>query len=128
MADNTEMSNDVRSLSGTEPVSPIDEVVPENDTVYASDRDLGVVQLESWLSAEGGKLPAEDALNLLIPLYNALTNIHGKGIIHRGLSPYTVYIDKSGRLYLWDFCLSAVRTGGSELEAERFDGYSAQEQ
>lgn len=128
LSDFVDVCNEVRRMSVTEPVVPIEDVVEQDGTTYAIYRHLQVQTLERWLQTQGGILPAIDACDLFLPLFNALSNLHSRGIIHRGISPYTIYIDADNHLYMGDFCVSAARTGGSELEAELFNGYSAPEQ
>lgn len=128
LADFVDLCGEVKRLSATEPVIPVLDVVPEMGTAYAIYKSLPVVALETWLVRQGGKITAGEARELILPLLNSLSNIHSRGMIHRGISPYTVYIDKNGKLYLWDFSLAATRTGGCELLAELFNGYSAPEQ
>lgn len=128
LADYIDLCQTLKQLGQMEPVVPVETVFSANGTAYAVYKYLAVSQFEHWLSKQGGKLPVQQAQALFLPLCNALSNIHARGMIHRGISPYTVYIGKDGRLYLWDFCLGATRTGGSELQAELFNGYSAPEQ
>lgn len=128
MAEFIDLCNDIRQVSAVEPVVPISDMVGEQGTVYAVYPDFGLVPLEKWLAQQGGRLPVGESRERIIPLLNALSNLHAKGVIHRGISSYTVYADKNGDWYIWDFCLSATRTGESELEAELFHGYSAPEQ
>ena len=128
MSDFVDISNEIKRLSITEPVIPVENVLYENNTVYAVYSDLAVMPLETYLKENGGSLSLEKTKAMFLPLLGALNNIHSHGQIHRGVSPYTVYADADGRLYLWDFALSAVRTANSELEAELFSGYSAPEQ
>ena len=128
LADFMELCNEVRRLSVSDPVVPVDNMIGANNTVYIIKRHLDVITLEEYLIAKGGRLPFEEALELLIPLLNAVDNIHVHGVIHRGLSPYTVLVDNKGKMYIDGFALGATRTGGSELKAEFFNGYSAPEQ
>lgn len=128
MSDFVDICNEVKRMGVTEPVIPIENVLGDHGTVCAVYKDMNVVPLETWLAGQGGRLTAAEARDLLLPLFNTLSNIHARGVIHRGISPYTVYIGENGGLYLWDFCMSATRTAGSELEAELFNGYSAPEQ
>lgn len=128
MADFVDTCIEIKRLAVSEPILPIVAVLEDHGTAYAIFKDLQVVRLESWLTLQGGKLPVEQARSLLLPLLNSLSNIHARGIIHRGISPYTVYVDQANKLYLGDFCISAARTGDSELESELFNGYSAPEQ
>lgn len=128
MSDFVDVCNEVKRLSITEPVIPVEDVLYENNTVCAVYKAMEVLPLELWLKQRGGKLPLEQMQEMFMPLLSMLSNIHGHGQIHRGISPYTVYADRDAGLYLWDFSLGATRTSGSELEAELFNGYSAPEQ
>lgn len=128
MSDFVDICNEVKRLSITEPVIPIENVLYENNTIYAVYSDLHVTPLEAWLAREGGSISAERAMQMFLPLLNSLSNVHAHGQIHRGISPYTIYVDAHDRLYLWNFALSGTRTANSELEAELFSGYSAPEQ
>lgn len=128
LSDFGDVCNDVRRMGVTEPVIPIENVVVDAGTAYAVYKDVGAVSFEEWLGRQGGKLTVAEAREVLQPVFNTLSNIHSRGVIHRGISPKTIYVDADEKIYLWDFCMSATRTGGSELEAELFDGYSAPEQ
>lgn len=128
MSDYVDTCNEVKRLSVSDPVVPIENVVGENNTIYAVYKNLNLLSLEEFLVAEGGKLPVDDALDLIIPLFNAMDNIHLRGVIHRGLSPFTVFVSKNRKIYIDNFALSATRTADSELQAELFNGYSAPEQ
>jgi serine/threonine-protein kinase len=128
MSDFVDICNDIKRLGVTEPVVPIENVFSENNTVYAIYTGLDVVPLESFLKNKGGVLDYNRAISLILPVCNALGILHNHGQIHRGISPHTIYADKNGGLYLWDFALSATRTSGSELDAELFSGYTAPEQ
>ncbi len=128
MSDFVDLCNEIRRLALTEPVVPLENVLSENNTVYAIYKGLELIPLEKWLEKQGGRLPLRAAAGLLLPVCNALSAFHAQGQIHRGVSPHTVYIGQDGRALLWDFALSATRTAGSELNCELFSGYSAPEQ
>lgn len=128
LSDFVELCNEARRLSVSDPVIPVENMLGSNNTVYVIYTQLDVITLEEYIENRGGQLFYEDALDLLIPLLNGMDNIHLRGIIHRGLSPQTVMVDSNNRIYIDGFCLSATRTGGSELEAELFNGFSAPEQ
>ena len=119
----------VRRLGDTGQVIPIRHTFRANGTIYAVYSYLHVVNLESHLARKGGSLPVAEALRLLSPLFDMVGQMHTKGEIHRGISPYTIYIDEEqDKAYLGDFLLPAARTGGSELGAHLANGYSAPEQ
>ncbi len=128
MSDFADTVGDVRRFAMTERVLPVLDSFAENRTYYAVYARLKLLTLEEFVTRAGGSLPMDEAMTLLAPLFNTVGEIHDHGFIHRGISPYTVYVGEEGEIYLWGFCLGAARTFGSELDAELFNGYSAPEQ
>ena len=128
MAEFVDMCNAVKRLSVSDAVIPMTGEVTANNTRYAVYRKLEVLPLGDYLKLHGGKLPVQKAIKMFRPLCETIINLHARGDIHRGISPYTVYIDQGGKLYLGGFALSAVRTENSELTADLYNGYSAPEQ
>lgn len=127
MSDFVDICNEVKRLAESDNCIPIENVVIDNNTLYAVYKDIGACSFEEYLARRGGKIPYEEAIKLFVPLMNTVCNLHYKGSIHRGISPYTIYVCDE-KLYLWDFALSPARTVGSELESELFNGFSAPEQ
>lgn len=128
MSDLVDLCNAVKRLSVSDSVIPIEGMFSANNTLYSVYRKLDVISLEAYLSQVGGRIALKDAVYMFQPLCDTMSNMHARGDLHRGISPQTVYIDRNGKLFLWGFCQAATRTGGSELEAELFNGYSAPEQ
>jgi len=128
MSDFVDICNEIKRLSVTEQVVPLENVISENNTVYAIYKGLELISLEDYLEDNGGTLSFQHAFTLLRPICNVLEVLHSHGQIHRGISPHTIYMGPGGKLYLWDFALGATRTAGSELNSELFSGYSAPEQ
>ena len=128
MSDFVDICNEVRRLSVTEQVVPLENVVSENNTVYSVYRGLNLISFEQYLEEQGGRISFRQAYSLLLPICNALELLHSHGQVHRGVSPYTIHLGSNGKLYLWDFALGATRTVGSELDCELFSGYTAPEQ
>jgi len=58
------------------------------------------------------KLSSERAIELTIKLLSALSEVHGKGIIHRDIKPDNVLLDESGEPFLIDFGIARVEEGG----------------
>lgn len=128
MADFEDLCKGVARLPAGEKVIPLLDLVYANNTVYAIYRYIKMISLESFLKRSGGKLPWRHAKKLLMPLFHTVENVHGAGLIHRGLSPRTVELDQSGALWLTCFSVAAARTNKSELTAQLYDGYAAPEQ
>ena len=127
MRDFLEVCSTVKRLAA-EQVVPLEAIFEANNTVYAVYRYSELITLESYLAQRGGKLAADKALDLLMPIFGAVQSLHNLGEIHRGISPYTIFVSSSGKALLGDFMLSAARTGGSELEAELYNGFTSPEQ
>jgi serine/threonine protein kinase/Tfp pilus assembly protein PilF len=60
-----------------------------------------------------GKLPPEEAVEIMRQVCLALDAAHSAGIIHRDLKPQNIMQDKNGRILVMDFGLArSVETGG----------------
>lgn len=102
-------------------------IFAENNTGYVVMEHLTGMPLSQYLEGCGGKLGWEEARELFPPLFTALNMLHSQGIIHRGLSTESVFVEH-GRLKLTAFGTSAIRTADSNITCELFHGYAAYEQ
>jgi tetratricopeptide (TPR) repeat protein/predicted Ser/Thr protein kinase len=64
---------------------------------YVEGRDLRV------LIQEKEKMPAEEAVPIVLQVAAALDAAHNAGVVHRDLKPQNVMVDKDGRVYVMDF-------------------------
>lgn len=100
-----------------------------NGTAYAAlERFEGAVSLREFLTMSGGSLPFDKCMKLLSPVLDALEEIHSVNLIHRGVSPDTIFINRNGDVKLGGFATSSVRTKDSEVASKMQSGYSAPEQ
>ncbi len=106
----------------------INDIIGENNTVYVVCAYEEYITLHDYIKQNGGELNWEQTKRLFFPFIRSLEILHKKNILHRGISPQTIILTKSGRLLLWDFSLACTRTLKSEIDAELFEGYSAPEQ
>lgn len=107
---------------------PVNEILGENNTVYIVYKYEKMITLEGYLSSLGEDMTYEETLDMFIPFLESLADLHNEGIVHYGISPETIFVDKHCKLYLVGFDTQTGRTLKSDLDVELFDGFSAPEQ
>ncbi len=113
------------SLSEVEHVKGIFET---NNTVYVVYEYIEGMTLSEFFKKNGGYLSWEDTKQLFMPLLSCVSAIHTSELIHRGISPDTIMVDRSGNLKLTSFEIAPARTARSEIIAQLYPGYTAPEQ
>ena len=98
------------------------------NTGYAVSEHLKGKTLEEYIQQNGGKLAWSDISEMLMPVLRTLNTLHEKGIVHRGISPSTLFVTKDGRLVMTSLNISAARTSDSRINSEMYEGYAACEQ
>ncbi len=107
---------------------PTLHIFEQNGTAYVVYKFLPTITLQDFINRNGGELTVEQAKQLFLPLMEGLATIHANNILHRGIGPQTILIDRSGNLYLSNFALAPLRSLKSELNPELFEGFAAPEQ
>ncbi len=74
-----------------------------NGTAYLVMNHIEGVTLKEYLESRKEPLPFEQALNIFMPVLDALKEVHSAGILHRDISPDNLLIDAKGRVVLIDF-------------------------
>ena len=87
------------------------------------------VTLKQYLR-ENERIDAEDLVELLVPLIEALDEIHSQGLIHRDISPDNIMVLPDGRIKLMDFGAARDYTefGEKSLSIVLKPGYAPPEQ
>ncbi len=104
------------------------DIFKENGTCYAVLEYISGISLKTYLENSAGELSWDQVKDLFPPILTTLSLIHSAGIIHRGISPQTIYVTDKMELKLSGFCISAERTTNTEIDCEIFSGYAAPEQ
>ena len=101
----------------------------ENGTAYLVMEMLDGQTLKSLLD-ERGRLPYDEAVDIIIPVLEALKQVHAQGIIHRDISPDNIFLTDDGRVKLLDFGASRYASAVSEksLSIILKYGYAPKEQ
>ena len=104
------------------------DVVEANNTVYAVLENLGGTPLEQWLENRSAPVRAEDACAMLRPVFEGVAAMHKAGLVHRGICPENIRVMADGRCRLAGYATVGLRTAGSGLHEQLYEGYSAPEQ
>ena len=65
---------------------------------------------------------------MLEPVFNGVEAMHQVGLVHRGICPANIRIMDNGRARLTGYATVGLRTAGSGLHEQLYEGYSAPEQ
>ncbi len=99
-----------------------------NGTAYAVLERFEGVSLKSFLKMGRGAMRYDQCEKVFAPVFAAVSRLHSRGIVHGGISPFTVFINRNGDVKLGGYATPSVRTRGSEVNAKIFGGYAAPEQ
>ncbi len=102
----------------------------EHNTAYMVMSYVEGLTLEQYLVREGGRLPYERAIEIIMPVLDALREVHEVGFMHRDISPDNIFIDKRGRVVLIDFgaARQELREKSKSLSVILKVGYAPEEQ
>ena len=120
-----------RAIQRITPASGLEavlDVVEANNTVYAVLENLGGTPLEQWLENHPAPVRAEDACAMLRPVFEGVAAMHKAGLVHRGICPENIRVMADGRCRLTGYATVGLRTAGSGLHEQLYEGYSAPEQ
>ena len=123
-----DLARNIVKLASLSEVEHVNDMFEANNTVYVIYEYIEGMTLTEFLKKNGGYLSWEDTKQLFMPLLSCLNAIHTSELIHRGISPDTILVDRSGNLKLTAFDIAPARTARSELVAQLFAGYAAPEQ
>ncbi|MDE5584194.1 MAG: protein kinase [Ruminococcus sp.] len=128
LAEYTELNKSLAKLRTNSNITPVLDMFSANKTAYTVFENIDGVKMIDYLKDNAGELSWEQISKLFPTMFTTLGMLHNTGIIHRAISPETVYVTNKGELKITGFCISAVRTADAGLEYELFKGYSAPEQ
>ena len=103
------------------------DVFEENNTIYAVMENPGGCPLQKWLEEHGTVTP-QQACAMLEPVFRGVEAMHQVGLVHRGICPANIRILDNGRARLTGYATVGLRTAGSGLHEQLYEGYSAPEQ
>lgn len=86
----------------------------ENHTAYIVMEFLHGISLKQYVKNKNGRIDAEQAIDIISKVCDALKDIHKEGIIHRDISPDNIFICEDGKVKLIDFGAARFSTGEEE--------------
>ena len=120
-----------RSIQRITPATGLEavlDVVEENNSVYAVLENLGGTPLDRWLEDHVGTVRPEIACAMLQPVFEGVAAMHKIGLVHRGICPENIRVMENDRCRLAGYATVGLRTAGSGLHEQLYEGYSAPEQ
>ena len=102
----------------------------ENGTAYIVMNYLDGADLKHYLASAGGKIPYETAMQILLPVMDALREVHSKGTLHRDISPDNIYLTSEGQVKVLDFGAArhAMTEFSQSISVILKPGYAPEEQ
>lgn len=120
-----------RSIQRITPANGLEavlDVVEANNSVYAILENLGGTPLDQWLENHPGTIRPDDACTMLQPVFEGAAAMHKIGLVHRGICPENIRVMENDRCRLAGYATVGLRTAGSGLREQLYEGYSAPEQ
>ena len=120
-----------RSIQRITPANGLEavlDVVEANNSVYAILENLGGTPLDQWLENHPGTIRPDDACTMLQPVFEGVAAMHKIGLVHRGICPENIRVMENNRCRLAGYATVGLRTAGSGLHEQLYEGYSAPEQ
>ena len=127
MVDFLDLHQTLKQLNSTNGLLPIEDIIVKNKTVYTIYKYKHLTPLQKYVESNGS-FDWNSCKNWAFKLDELLIVLHKSGIIHRGISPQTVYFDDDNNIVLWDFLIPCFRTKTTQLSYELFENFSAPEQ
>lgn len=103
----------------------------ENNTAYFVMEYVPGVDLNGYISSKGGRLSISEANRILLPVMDALQQVHAKGIVHRDVAPDNIRIGQGlSSIKLLDFGAARYSLGqySMSLDVVVKHGFAPKEQ
>jgi serine/threonine protein kinase len=111
-------------------ISAVLNFFPANGTAYMILDYLDGMTFEKFLDRRGGTAPWDTVVQIIVPVMDALREVHKVNILHRDISPDNIYILKTGQIKVIDFGAARYALGqqSRNLSIILKEGYAPEEQ
>ncbi len=102
----------------------------ENGTAYLVMEYLNGITMQEYLNRGNGKIEPAVALRIMMPVIDALREVHKMDVLHRDISPDNIYLCDSGQVKVLDFGAAryALSQQSRSLSIILKEGYAPEEQ
>ena len=117
-------------FNGNPNITDVKLYFEENGTAYFVMEYVDGVCFRQYLQRCGGRIFWDDAVEIMMPVLDALSAIHKEGIIHRDVTPDNIFVKKDGSIKLLDFGAARYSLGNvsKSLDVVLKHGYAPREQ
>ena len=126
--DFADLYRSIQRITPANGLEAVQDVVEANNSVYAILENLGGTPLDQWLENHPGTIRPDDACTMLQPVFEGVAAMHKIGLVHRGICPENIRVMENNRCRLAGYATVGLRTAGSGLHEQLYEGYSAPEQ
>ena len=126
--DFADLYHSIQRITPANGLEAVLDVVEANNSVYAILENLGGTPLDQWLENHPGTIRPDDACTMLQPVFEGVAAMHKIGLVHRGICPENIRVMENDRCRLAGYATVGLRTAGSGLREQLYEGYSAPEQ
>lgn len=125
-----EEAHTLEKLKDSEHIVNVLNFFEENGTAYFVMDYVQGQNLKAYVKIMGGRLGQEAANRILIPIMEAMEDVHAKGIVHRDIAPDNIIVTAEGSATLIDFGAARYSTGekSMSLDVVLKHGYAPKEQ
>ncbi|WP_343185581.1 serine/threonine-protein kinase [Anoxynatronum sibiricum] len=101
-----------------------------NETAYFVMSYIEGITLKDYVKEQGDRIPPDQAVMIMMPVLEALKEVHGAGILHRDISPDNIFMTAKGQIVLIDFgaARQAVKDKGRSMSIIMKPGFTPEEQ
>ena len=126
--DFADLYHSIQRITPANGLEAVLDVVEADNSVYAILENLGGTPLDQWLENHPGTIRPDDACTMLQPVFEGVAAMHKIGLVHRGICPENIRVMENDRCRLAGYATVGLRTAGSGLHEQLYEGYSAPEQ
>ena len=117
-------------LEGHANIVSVTDFAEANGTAYLVMSFIDGISLKQHLTNCGGRVPYQTAVDLLMPVMDALREMHSHGMLHRDVSPGNIMINRQGQVKVVDLGAARYAIGeqSKSLSMILTPGYAPEEQ